>query len=180
MSIKLNDSIRVEGGKPVEDKRLNNGMPWDSVEQVNASIPITDRYLSLEVLIGDTLYWYKNSTEDYGLVVRDLSSTHTEEIYTHVLKIETDINTSYLINGFNQRGKNIVSVSSENIVVTIDEVDGFCASYQKGSTGNIIFQVASNNALIQVDDTNVIDGAKGSTATVTIIDNEALLRIANK
>ena len=72
MSIKLNDSIRVQGGKPVEDKRLNNGVVYNSVIQANTLIAKTDRYLTLEVAIkigGATfIYWYKEGIEDSDLV----------------------------------------------------------------------------------------------------------------
>ena len=68
MSIKLNDSIRVSGSKPVEDKRMNNGTPYASVEEVNASIKPTDRYESLEVFILDKLYWYHGGTSDSNLI----------------------------------------------------------------------------------------------------------------
>lgn len=347
MSIKLNDSIRVEGGKPVEDKRLNNGMPWESVEQVNASIPITDRYLSLEVLIGNTLYWYRDSTEDYGLVVRDELNMHEhnvsdihdfdivtnqkieqavsdlkiggrnyilrsnvessntylflnvspdfvkrarseyvtlsfelscdnvtgvsprgrvgcemrvnyidetyqhlhawreinqsdinsslkvrffntikvenkeitsitqiglhiqfqgtntvvskpkleisnissdwspapedifDEINTRVLKTSSNINTSQAISGYLQHGRNIVTTGTANLVVTVDSEDGFCATYQKGGAGSISFQAGTGKTLVLVDNLNVVNGAKGSTATVTVVGNEILLRIAN-
>lgn len=68
MAILLNDSIKVQGGKPVEDKRLNNGVPYTSVDQVNSLIIPTDRYISLEVLINDKIYWYKDGIEDQNLV----------------------------------------------------------------------------------------------------------------
>ena len=74
MSIKLNDSIRVQGGKPVEDKRLNNGVVYNSVLQANTLIAKTDRYPTLEVAIkigGVTfIYWYKEGIEDSDLVLK--------------------------------------------------------------------------------------------------------------
>lgn len=74
MSIKLNDSIRVQGGKPVEDKRLNNGVVYTSVTQANALIAKTDRYPTLEVAIkigGATfIYWYKDGVENSDLVLK--------------------------------------------------------------------------------------------------------------
>ena len=74
MSIKLNDSIRVQGGKPVEDKRLNNGVVYDSINQANTLINKTDRYPTLEVAIkigGATfIYWYKEGIENSDLVLK--------------------------------------------------------------------------------------------------------------
>ena len=80
MSIKLNDSIRVQGGKPVEDKRLNNGAVYTSVSQANALISKTDRYQTLEVAIriGDVtfIYWYKEGIEDSDLVPKNNGSSN--------------------------------------------------------------------------------------------------------
>ena len=74
MAIILNDSIRVQGGKPVEDKRLNNGVVYNSVIQANTLIAKTDRYPTLEVAIkigGATfIYWYKEGIENSDLVLK--------------------------------------------------------------------------------------------------------------
>ncbi len=75
MAITLNDSIRVQGGKPVEDKRLNNGVPYTSVAEVNTLIHITDRYPSLEVYIriggANFTYWYKEGIENTDLILKE-------------------------------------------------------------------------------------------------------------
>lgn len=74
MAIVLNDSIRVAGNKPVEDKRLNNGVPYTSVAEVNSLITITDRYPSLEVLIRtggvNFIYWYKDGIDNEDLILK--------------------------------------------------------------------------------------------------------------
>ncbi|MFJ1491537.1 hypothetical protein [Capnocytophaga canis] len=321
MAILLNDSIKVQGGKPVEDKRLNNGTPWESVEQVNQNILPTDRYISLEVLIGDRIYWYKGGVADSDLVEKEMppmmppikevikvtvntaratrdkvgtttagnyvpqagdellveftegtyvsnptlsidggeakliklgamrvtsttltvssqagnedrfvrmwyDGTHYQlygatnnsvyakmpqshlenvdsdsaylvsgkilawirsweniigkpDIETVLLKITNNTNTEDLINNVPQKGKTIVTQGTANIVVTINSEDGFVASYQKSGTGNITFQASGGKTLVQVDGTNEINGAKGSTATVTVVGNEVLLRVSN-
>ena len=83
MSIKLNDSIRVQGGKPVEDKRLNNGVVYNSVIQANTLIAKTDRYPTLEVAIkigGATfIYWYKEGIEDSDLVLKQDDISNLEK-----------------------------------------------------------------------------------------------------
>ncbi|MFJ1431300.1 hypothetical protein ACILE2_10950 [Capnocytophaga canimorsus] len=96
-----------------------------------------------------------------------------------VLKTNANITTSEQISGFSQNGKTIVSQGTNNIVVTIDSEDGFTVCYQKGGTGTITFQAGSGKTLVQVDSKNIIDGAKGSTATITVVGNEILLRISN-
>lgn len=78
MSIPLNDSIRVGGGKPAEDKRMNNGLPYSSVEQVNEKIIPTDRYISLEVLVVDKIYWYGTGIADEDLVAKTSPSNIIE------------------------------------------------------------------------------------------------------
>ncbi|WP_374440648.1 hypothetical protein [Epilithonimonas sp.] len=74
MAIPVNDGIRVEGPKPAEDKRLNNGIRYTSVAQANALVIKSDRYLTLEVIIEtggiSNVYWWKDSIEDTGLVLK--------------------------------------------------------------------------------------------------------------
>ncbi|MFK8377570.1 hypothetical protein [Capnocytophaga canimorsus] len=101
------------------------------------------------------------------------------EISTTILKTSTNIATTTLVEGYPQNGRTVVTQSTANIVVTVDSADGFASSYQKGGTGSITFQAAQGKTLVQVDGTNVVDGTKGSTATVTVVGNEVLLRISN-
>lgn len=101
------------------------------------------------------------------------------EITTRQLSLSQSVATSTLINGFSQNGRTMVSTGTNEIVVTIDSPDGFSASYQKGGLGNITFVPESGKLLIQVDGANVIDGDKGSTATISVVGDEILLRISN-
>ena len=73
MAILLNDSIKVQGGKPLEDKKLNNGVPYTSTKEVNSLIIPTDRYISLEVLVNDKIYWYKSGISNEDLVEKNES-----------------------------------------------------------------------------------------------------------
>lgn len=75
MAISLNDSIKIEGGKPVEDKRLKNGKPYTSIEEVNTLIPLTDRYISLEVLVNDKIFWYIGGINNENLKEKDAGGT---------------------------------------------------------------------------------------------------------
>lgn len=126
-----------------------------------------------------TTNWYKvekgNKPTDYTPAPEDFYN----EINTNVLKINTSVRTSQKINGYSQNGRNIVSTSGTDITVTVDSSDGFCATYQKMGTGNIIFANTPDKAFTLVDNTNTINGTKGSTATITVVDNEILLRISN-
>lgn len=102
-----------------------------------------------------------------------------DDINTRVLKTSVNINTSQAISYYSQHGRNIVTTGTANLVVTVDSEDGFCATYQKGGAGSITFQAGAGKTLVQVDGTNIVNGVKGSTATVTVVGNEVLLRIAN-
>lgn len=72
MAIKLNDSVRVQGAKPVEDKMLNNGVPYSSVAQAKNTIAKTDRYQSLTVIVNNGTsneeWWWKDGVEDINLI----------------------------------------------------------------------------------------------------------------
>lgn len=76
MAIILNDNIRANIAKPLEDKRMNNGVPYTSVAQANSLLnPVVDRYESLEVVIGTpsnwSIYWYKNGKADTDLILKE-------------------------------------------------------------------------------------------------------------
>lgn len=76
MAITLNDNIRANIAKPLEDKRMNNGVPYTSVAQANSLLnPVVDRYESLEVVIGTpsnwSIYWYKGGTADPDLILKE-------------------------------------------------------------------------------------------------------------
>lgn len=75
MSIKLNDSVRVQGAKPVEDKTLNNGVPYSTVAEARSLIAKTDRYPGLPVIVknlngGNDEWWWKEGVEDSNLIVK--------------------------------------------------------------------------------------------------------------
>ncbi|ATA75215.1 hypothetical protein [Capnocytophaga sp. H2931] len=118
---------------------------------------------------GKILAWVRNWANIIG----------KPDIETVLLKITNNTNTEDLINNVPQKGKTIVTQGTANIVVTVNSADGFVASYQKAGTGNITFQAGNGKTLVQVDGTNVINGVKGSTATVTVVGNEVLLRVSN-
>lgn len=75
MAIILNDNIKANIAKPLEDKRMNNGVPYTDVAQANSLLnPVVDRYESLEVVIGTpsnwSIYWYKDGVADSDLVLK--------------------------------------------------------------------------------------------------------------
>jgi len=79
MSIKLNDNIKINAGKPSESKYLSTGnTAYLSITDVNNQIPIAERYLGLTVLIdsGSTNleHWYKEGVNDTDLIEKKFSS----------------------------------------------------------------------------------------------------------
>ncbi|WP_392447970.1 hypothetical protein ACF3OB_01075 [Capnocytophaga canis] len=138
-----------------------SSMPQSHLENINSN--------TAYLVSGKILAWVRN----WANII------DKPDFDTILLKITGNINTEDLINNVPQKGKTIVTQGTANIVVTINSEDGFVASYQKAGTGNITFQAGSGKTLVQVDGTNVINGVKGSTATVTVVGNEILLRVSN-
>ena len=83
-------------------------------------------------------------------------------------------------NGFGQKGKNVIIDNGSNAInITVDGGTDFVSSYVKHGSGVITFVQGSGRSLIQVDTTNILDGATGSTATIASIGTTDYLRISN-
>jgi hypothetical protein len=67
MALILNDNIKVNAGKPVESKNLNGVVPYTTVAEVNASVPMGERHIGLTVNINNVEYWYR-----FGVTAADL------------------------------------------------------------------------------------------------------------
>jgi hypothetical protein len=79
MSIKLNDNIKINAGKPSESKYLSTGnTAYLSINEVNSQIAISERYLGLTVLIDSGAtnieHWYKEGVSDTDLIEKKFSS----------------------------------------------------------------------------------------------------------
>ena len=73
MSVRFNDNIKVSAPKPLDDRyfqNINGLTPWNSINEVNASIPIHHRYTGLTVNILSEEYWYKDDVLDDNLVLK--------------------------------------------------------------------------------------------------------------
>ena len=93
----------------------------------------------------------------------------------------TSITTDTLdTNGKKQLGKNvIINNGTSAINITVNGGTDFNASYLKHGTGAITFVQASGRTLVQVSATATLNGAAGSTATISSIGNTDYLRISN-
>lgn len=81
---------------------------------------------------------------------------------------------------YSQKGRNVVVDNSTNAInITVNGGTGFCASYVKHGTGAITFVQGSGRTLTQVDGTAVLNGAVGSTATISSVGTKDYLRISN-
>ncbi|WP_281225931.1 hypothetical protein [Flavobacterium aquiphilum] len=84
------------------------------------------------------------------------------------------------VNGKKQLGKNvIINNSTSTINITVNGGTDFNASYLKHGTGAITFVQASGRTLVQVNATATLNGAAGSTATISSIGTTDYLRISN-
>ncbi|KAF2082122.1 beta strand repeat-containing protein [Flavobacterium sharifuzzamanii] len=93
----------------------------------------------------------------------------------------TNITTDTLdANGKKQIGKNvIINNGTSAINITVNGGIDFNASYLKHGTGAITFIQATGRTLVQVNTTSTLNGAAGSTATISSIGTTDYLRISN-
>lgn len=85
-------------------------------------------------------------------------------------------------NNYGQHGRNVTinnGASAINITTHISSESNFVASYVKHGASAITFVQGAGTTLIQVDGTAVLNGAVGSTATLTRINNTFYLRVSN-
>jgi hypothetical protein len=71
MAIFFNDNIRVNAGKPVDAKYLNNLSPYTGVTQANSLIPISERHIGLTVNVNGDEYWYATGVTNTDLVFKN-------------------------------------------------------------------------------------------------------------
>lgn len=82
--------------------------------------------------------------------------------------------------GNGQKGRNvIISNGATAINLTVNGGTDFVTSYVKHGTGAITFVQGSGRTLIQVDGVAVLNGAVGSTATISSVGTTDYLRISN-
>ncbi len=70
MAIILNDNLQINKGAPVDAKYLNGTLDYLDAAEVNSIIPLTYRHLGLTVRVSGVEYWYQDSIQDSGLVIK--------------------------------------------------------------------------------------------------------------
>ncbi|MEJ7644283.1 MAG: hypothetical protein WKF87_06790 [Chryseolinea sp.] len=122
----LQDNIRIEAGKPIDDRYVKGTVPYTDVADVNATIVLSRRHKGLTVLIGEEEYWYKAGITNGDLIVK---AADTGETYTFE-------------NGLEENGG----------VVTLG---GILSDMTVIDAGTNLFQVASGPSIMEFNDGDV-------------------------
>lgn len=146
----------------------------DGSQLTNLPSPSGD-FISSSIFNAFTSSYYQNSSS-FNNRINDITISQI------ILTTTGSISTDTLSGSINQSGKNIIiDNGSNNIDYTLNtgSVNPFVCSFLKHGTGAITFVTGSGSSLIQVDGTNVLNGALGSTATLSRVNNTYYLRISN-
>jgi len=125
---------------------------------------------------ADEEIFFPNKSGTIALL-SDVSGAEPSQItITTAVSITTDTTSG----GYGQSGKNTIIDNGVNAInLTVNGGVDFVASYLKHGTGAITFVQGAGRTLIQVDATAVLDGAVGSTATISSVGTIDYLRISN-
>lgn len=113
--------------------------------------------------------------------VRQLKLLILNQLPQVVLTTTTNISASKLDpNGNTQIGKNVViNNGAFNINYILDVNDGFVATYLKIGNGAVTFIAQSGRTLVLINGLSSMNGAIGSSATVSSVGTVDYLRITN-
>lgn len=87
--IPLSKGIYIEAGQPADAKYFKDTVPYATVGEVNATIPLLERNQGLTVNVAGVEYWYKEGTADGQLVIKQEES-ETVEVVDNVTSTDTD------------------------------------------------------------------------------------------
>lgn len=140
-------------------------------------------YVGIPTLIP---FAFNLNSDSYPSVSATSSFFHIDnEKYHFHFASETSVG-AIPMHKFDQNGKLMLCMENSfgTSQITI-MVDGFhfggsgVVTYQKGTDCNLLFVPSSDFELIKVDGTDLLNGGIGSTATLSIHNNKAYLRISN-
>ena len=102
----------------------------------------------------------------------------------HQIKITTAVSITTLtqVSGLGQNGRNVIldnGANAINLTTDITSEAEFVTSYVKFGTSAITFVAGAGTTLVQVDGTAIFNGAAGSTAVLSRINNAFYLRVNN-
>ncbi len=82
--------------------------------------------------------------------------------------------------GYTQNGKNILIKNSTNAInITVGATNNFLATYQMEGTGAVTFLASSGKTIREVNGTAIMNGALGSTSSVSVDGNTISLKVSN-
>lgn len=150
---------------------------------------------SFSLEVNEIGYWSVTDTgQKFQLLLRGRSFGGSEPdiVSGDVLELEPNnspqitittsvsIDTTTLSSGISQKGRNVVISNGANAInYTVNASDGFAASFLKHGSATITFVQGSGRTLIQVSGTSLLNGAVGSTATISSVGTTDYLRISN-
>jgi hypothetical protein len=129
-----------------------------------------------KVTILDTL-----DVNDYVIIIYGTTVALIADPAQITITTAVNITTDTLGNlGKAQKEKNVIIDNGVNAInLLVNGGEDFMASYVKNGTGAINFSQKMGRTLVLVDGTQVLDGAVGSTATISSIGTVDYLRISN-
>lgn len=148
MAIGLSDNIYSSSPKPLEAKYATlTGVPYSSSAEVTSSIPLSNRYQGLTVLVSSSTevaeYWFKGGIANTDLILKTVDGT-------------------FLTTASNENNGNVLTISKSDgsgYQITIDTgsslgSSNFTASFNDESTWEIHHGLDYQYVLVQVYDDN--------------------------
>ena len=171
--------VLTEGTEgPEWSNRLTNAEDYidilfDDIAEETANRIAADNLLQFQIDAEHA----KNVTQDGQIA--DLN------IHQIIINTTTSINTNTVgsVTGKGQHGRNVRianGVNAINLTCELSSNADFVASYTKLGSAAITFVAGGGATLVQVDSTNVMSGAVGSTACLTRNGNVFYLQISNR
>lgn len=172
-------------GKPSFGLAYANSTGYPEIGRINNSIAIYSggtnyaaELITSSITGSHKAYTFPNKSGTFALLSDITSSVEPSQI---TITTSSSITTDTLdANSKKQLGKNvIINNGTSAINITVNGGTDFNASYLKHGTGTITFVQASGRTLVQVNATATLNGAAGSTATISSIGTTDYLRISN-
>jgi hypothetical protein len=111
----------------------------------------------------------------------NLTVTATTEPPQVIVTTAVSFNTELVSDGgYSQNGKNVLVQNGTNAInITVGATPNGVYSFQKEGAGAITFLPSAGKTIRPVDGTAILNGAVGSTATVSVVGTIISLRISN-
>lgn len=191
----LTDTPTTYSGQSLKVARVNVGetaLEFDSLTKDDVGLSDVDNTSDADKPVSTAQQTALDLKLDDADALSPVSPTNkliTEADYTggtsepsQVIKTATASITSETLSdgGYTFDGKNVLIKNGVNAInITVGATENQAFSIQKEGTGAITFVASSGKTIRQVDATAVLDGAVGSTATISVVGTTISLRISN-